>query len=220
MYQPFAAAGEKLAAELPFRISMHGGWHALRLEMAITSLHRLQCIYIRRSSLTCARINRVIYRRFLNSTRAFSINLSYRKSEFVRAVDVAEAFLPPDASIADIITDMLSQTSPETLSLDTDLFLGRLSDDGRPSPAVIVEGNDTCNLPDLPTHFIGRDHEVLRLVTLLESPEFAGILLLGGPGQVSCDVNFRHSQLYSQEEPISSVSSLPIRLDVSSPPCS
>ena len=108
--------------------------------------------------------------------------LQYRQSESVLAVDIAQAFLPPDALLVDIVTNMLAQT-PATKAADPELrpLL-------EPDSAINIEPpalQSTCALPPLPKHFVGRDDAVAQLASFLESPVSVCMLLHGGPGQVT-----------------------------------
>ena len=104
-----------------------------------------------------------------------------RQSESVLAVDVAQAFIPVDASLADIISGMLAQAAtPKAADLDELLppDADKVPNDAPPaSPSA-------CGLPPVPQHFLGRDDAVASLVAFLTTTASAGVMLHGGPGQV------------------------------------
>ncbi|KAL0051261.1 hypothetical protein WJX82_004402 [Trebouxia sp. C0006] len=109
-----------------------------------------------------------------------AVILRQRQSESVLAVDIAQAYLLPDALLVDIVTNMLAQT-PATKAADPELrpLL-------EPDSAINIEPpalQSTCALPPLPKHFVGRDDAVAQLASFLESPVSVCMLLHGGPGQ-------------------------------------
>ena len=111
--------------------------------------------------------------------------MNCRQSESVLAVDVAQAFIPVDASLADIISGMLAQAvAPKAADLD---MLPPPDADETTIDAPPVSPS-ACELRALPKHFMGRDDAVDSLVAFMATAAPAGVMLHGGPGQV-CSVN-------------------------------
>ena len=103
------------------------------------------------------------------------------------AVDVAQAFLPADARLVDIVNSMLAQAAvTKAAALDAQPLPVPHSADVPGTPDL----PSTCSLPALPKHFIGRADTVTRIVSFMDAPANVGTMLYGGPGVVSAALLF------------------------------